>query len=227
MWGRDPVRLTCLVIALVVGTAVAIVPRVTAGTSILFPYAGTMTTVIAAACACNLLGNDGSSMWLTIMTPRVVSADVVGRQLAWLLVIGPYVLVSTVVLTAISGVANWPVALGLLLAAIGGGVGLVPLLSVVAVEPLDDAGNPTPAWSLKVHVALVVVAATTLPAVAAMVLGVPWLGLLVGAVSGIALTVGAGRSAARRLAAHQLAILRTLTFAAGSAERRDHDHGAI
>ena len=71
--------------------------------------------------------------------------------------------------------------------------------SLVFVAPLDEAGNPTPAWSLKVHVALVVVAATTLPAVATMVLGAPWLGLLVGAVSGIALTVGAGRSAARRL----------------------------
>jgi hypothetical protein len=37
---------------------------------------------------------------------------------------------------------------------------LVPVLSLISVQPLDETGNPTPACSLKVHVMLVVVALT-------------------------------------------------------------------
>jgi uncharacterized integral membrane protein len=58
------------------------------------------------------------------------------------LVVGSYALASTAALTVISGRDHWPAALVLLLAAMGGGAGLVPLLSVIAVEPLDEGGNP-------------------------------------------------------------------------------------
>lgn len=53
LWGRDPIRLTCLLIAVIVGTAVCAVPLATARTTILLPFAGLLTTVIAGACACN------------------------------------------------------------------------------------------------------------------------------------------------------------------------------
>jgi ABC-2 type transport system permease protein len=69
LWGRDPIRLTCLLIAVLVGAAACAIPRVTAGTSVVLPYAGILTTVIASACACNLYGSDGTSLWLTVMTP--------------------------------------------------------------------------------------------------------------------------------------------------------------
>ncbi|MGH3194955.1 MAG: hypothetical protein ACRDNT_03275 [Streptosporangiaceae bacterium] len=39
MWVRDPVRLTCLLIAVIVGAAACAIPRVTAGTNLLLPYA--------------------------------------------------------------------------------------------------------------------------------------------------------------------------------------------
>jgi len=45
-------------------------------------------------------------------------------------------------------------------ALLGGATGLAPLTSLISVQPLDETGNPTPAWSLKVNVMLVVVALT-------------------------------------------------------------------
>ena len=100
LWLRDPVRLSCLVIALIVGAGTGVLPRLTAGTGLLLPFAGTITVVIAAACACNQYD---SSMWLTVMTPRSARADIRGRQAAWLIVVGPYAVACTVILTAVSG----------------------------------------------------------------------------------------------------------------------------
>jgi hypothetical protein len=51
-------------------------------------------------------------------------------------------------------------ALAVLSALLGGATGLAPLTSLISVQPLDETGNPTPAWSLKVHVKLVVVTLT-------------------------------------------------------------------
>ena len=68
LWVRDPIRLTCLLIALIVGAAGAH-PAADRGHRVLLPYAGILTAVIAGACACNLYGSDGTSLWLTVMTP--------------------------------------------------------------------------------------------------------------------------------------------------------------
>ena len=212
LWLREPVRLSCLVIAVVVGAGTGVLPRLTAGTGLLLPFAGTITVVIAAACACNLYGNDGSSVWLTVITPGSARADVRGRQAGWLIAVGPYAVASTVVLTAVSGRPQaWPWALGLLTAALGGGAGLLAIGSLISVQPLDAAGNPTPAWSLKVHVALVVVPLTALPTALVLVAGGGWLAVLAGVLTGVALTSWLGRLAVTRLAHHQVSILRTLT----------------
>jgi hypothetical protein len=56
--------------------------------------------------------------------------------------------------------AAWPWVLAVLSVLLGGAPGLAPLTSLISVQPLDETGNPTPAWSLKVHVMLVVVALT-------------------------------------------------------------------
>jgi hypothetical protein len=111
------------------------------------------------ACGCNLYGNDGSSLWLTVLTPGPARADVRGRQLAWLIVVAPFAVVSTIVLTLVGGEGRyWTWTPALLATVLGGGAGLAAIGSLVAVEPLDEAGNPTPARSLEVHVALVAVA---------------------------------------------------------------------
>jgi ABC-2 type transport system permease protein len=222
MWGRDPIRLTCLLIALLVGAAACAIPRVTAGTSVVLPYAGILTAVIAGACACNLYGSDGTSLWLTVETPGAARADVRGRQAAWLIVVAPYTVAVTIAFTALSGQhAAWPWALGILLAALGGAAGLAPLASLVSVQPLDEAGSPTPAWSLKVHVALVAVALTAVVPVLILVAaahwhldGLAWAAVPAGLASGAGLAAGLGRRASARLDRRQVAILKVLADAA-------------
>ena len=215
LWLRDPVRLSCLVIALIVGAGTAVLPRVTAGTGLLLPFAGTITVAIAAACGCNLYGNDGSSVWLTVMAPGSARADVRGRQVGWLIAVGPYAVATTAILTALSGQPHaWPWALGLLTAILGGGAGVLAIGSLVCVQPLDAAGNPTPAWSLKVHVALAVVPLTTLPTALVLVAGGGWLAVPTGVLTGAVLAAWLGRLAVTRLADRQVSILHALTRAA-------------
>jgi ABC-2 type transport system permease protein len=218
LWLRDPVRVTCLLIAVIVGVGVGLIPRLATGTSALLPFSGPLTVIIIGACATNLYGNDGASFWLTVATPRTAAADVRGRQLAWLLLVAPFAAVETVALTAWSGQhALWPWALGTVIALLGGAAGLAPLASLVSVQPLDDGGNPTPAWSLKVHIALIAVALTAAPAAAMLTLGslghdpvLSWAAVAVAAITGTAFTALFGTAATRRLQARQVDILRVL-----------------
>jgi ABC-2 type transport system permease protein len=211
LWLRDPIRLTSLLIALVVGTATCVLPRVTAGTGLLLPFAGAMTVVIAGACACNLYGNDGSSVWLTVLTPGSAESDVRGRQLAWLIAVAPYAVAATVVLTAADGQARyWSWSLGLLGALLGGGAGVAAYGSLIAITPLDEAGNPTPAWSLKVHVALIAVALTALPPLLVLLAGWGWAAVPIGIVTGLVLGIWLGRRAIIRLDRLQVRMLTVL-----------------
>jgi ABC-2 type transport system permease protein len=188
----------------------------------MLPYAGILTAVIAGACACNLYGSDGTSLWLTVLTPGAARADIRGRQWAWLIIVGPYALAVTIALTALSGQhAAWPAALGVLLAVLGGAAGLAPLGSLISVQPLDETGSPGPAWSLKVHIALVAVALTA--AVPVLVLaaaraghlgGLAWAAVPAGLASGAFLAAGLGRRAVRRLERQQVAVLKVLADAA-------------
>jgi ABC-2 type transport system permease protein len=222
MWVRDPIRLTCLLIAVVVGAAACAIPRVTAGTNLLLPFAGLGTALIAGACACNLYGSDGTSLWLTIMTPGAARADVRGRQAAWLLVVAPYTIAVTIAFTALSGDdAAWPWVLAVLPALLGGAAGLAPLSSLISVQPLDETGNPTPAWSLKVHVMLVVVALTATVPVLVLVTAsaghvgwLSWAAVPVGVATGVVLAGDLGRRATRRLETRQAGVLKVLADAA-------------
>lgn len=218
LWLRDPVRVTCLLIAVIVGVGVALIPWLATGHSQLLPFAGPLTVIIAGAVATNLYGNDGTSLWLTVVTPRAAAADIRGRQLAWLLLVAPFAVTETVVLTAWSGQhALWPWAAVLLVALLGGAAGLAALGSVIAVQPPDDGGNPTPTWSLKVHLSLYAVCLTAAPAVALLTAGtvshdpaLAWAGVAVAALTAVGCEVFLGRAAVRRLQARQVAVLRLL-----------------
>jgi len=222
MWVRDPIRLTCLLIALIVGAAVCAIPRLTSHTFLLLPYAGILTAIIAGAAACNLYGSDGTSLWLTIMTPDASRADVRGRQAAWLIVVAPYTVGVTIVCTALSGVpAAWPWVLAVLPAILGGSAGLAPLSSLISVQPLDETGGPTPAYSLKVHIALIVVCLTALIPIAVLIAGhfahqswLLWTAIPIGIATGITLTVWLGRLAIGLLDRRQVTVLRLLADAA-------------
>ncbi|HEY7143944.1 MAG TPA: hypothetical protein VH637_06825 [Streptosporangiaceae bacterium] len=222
IWLRDPVRLTCLLIALTVGAAACAIPRLTSGTTLLLPYAGIATAWIAGACACNLYGSDGTSFWLTVMTPGAARADIRGRQAAWLLIVAPYAIAVTAGGTALSGQHGaWPWVLAVLPALLGGSAGLAPLTSVVSVQPLDETGSPTPAWSLQVHVALLAVALTAAVPAAILVAGqawrqdwLTWAAVPAGVLTGLALAGWLGGLAVRRLDRSQVRMLRVLADAA-------------
>jgi ABC-2 type transport system permease protein len=219
LWARDPIRLTCLLIALVVGAGAAAVPYLTAGTTLLLPFGGLLTVVIAGACACNLYGSDGTSIWVLVMTPGSSRPDVRGRQFAWLLIVAPWTVVVTVAFTAASGQQwAWPWVVALLVSLLGGGAGLAVCASVVNVLPMDDAGNPTPAWSIKVQLCLYLVALTGVPAATVLSAGaltgsswIEWLAVPVGAVSASMLAWRLGALAVDRLAHRQVDILSRLT----------------
>jgi ABC-2 type transport system permease protein len=222
MWVRDPIRLTCLLIAVIVGAAVCAIPRLTGGTYLLLPYAGILTAIIAGACACNLYGSDGTSLWLTVMSPDSSRADVHGRQAAWLIVVAPYTVAVTIAFTALSGEhAAWPWVLAVLPAVLGGAAGLAPISSLVSVQPLDETGGPTPAYSLKVHIALVAVALTAVVPIGVLLAArhwhepwLSWVAVPAGLATGAALAASLGGLAVSRLQSRQVRILRVLADAA-------------
>lgn len=221
LWARDPLRTTTLLIAVIVGLGSCVVPYLTHGTALLMPFAGVLTVLIAGAVACNLIGADGLTLRLTALTPYGARYDMLGRQLAWLLLVGPYVTVLTVLLTWWSDQTwAWPWALASLAALLGGAAGVVPLASVVKVQPLDESGGLTAGWPLKIYACLGVIALTATPAVGvltlAAVLDIPWLSWLavgVGVLSGLLCAVVLRRAASRRLRDHQVDILSTLSAA--------------
>ncbi|GIF47942.1 ABC-2 type transport system permease protein [Asanoa ferruginea] len=224
-WVRDPARATFLMIAFLVGLGVSVVPEATQGTSILLPFAGAITVAIAGAAGANLYGSDGLALRLTVLTPGSGRPDVRGRQAAWLLLVGPYAVGISAILTAVSGQTwAWPWLLGALPALIGGAAGLVPLASVTAVQPPGEDGGPTPTWVVKVYATIILIVTTALPPVALLISGtvghlgwLRWLAVPVGIATGVALAVGLGRLAARRFLAREQDILAVLTAASNPA----------
>jgi ABC-2 type transport system permease protein len=207
LWIRDPTRAGFLLISLVVGLGSCLVPLFSRGADILLPFAGLGTIVIAAAVAGNSYGFDGPALGLVLTTPGAESADVRGRQLAWLLLVGPYSVLLSVAGSIIVGPgAQWPWVLGLLPATLGAAAGVTALVSVVAPQPLDDGGGPTPSWTLKVYVTLILTCVATTPTIALLIVGaivnvawIGWLGVPTGVLTGLACALGLGSVAITRL----------------------------
>ncbi|AHH97200.1 hypothetical protein [Kutzneria albida] len=94
-WSRDMLRSYYWFFALAFSLALCLLPLV-AGLTIYLPWAGSLVAIMAAAVGVNLYSADGSALWISLMTPGVLRADLRGRQLAWLLVVAPTSLVITV-----------------------------------------------------------------------------------------------------------------------------------
>lgn len=221
LWLRDPTRSGFLLIAFVVGLGVCLVPIISHGAAVMLPFSGLGTIVIAAAIAGNSYGFDGPAIGLVLTTPGAERADVRGRQLAWLLLIGPYAVLLSVVGLLIAGTAvEWIWVLSLLPVALGSAAGVSVLASAIAPQPLDDGGGPTPAWTLKAYASLILTALATAPVVVLLILGADspagwmrWLGLIVGLVIGVACAAGLGAVAARRVARRGPEMLQALATA--------------
>jgi ABC-2 type transport system permease protein len=210
LWTRHQVRIVCALVSVFFGLWPGILSAINGGETLL-PFVGAATLLLATACSVNLYGSDGAWLWATALVPGAARADVRGRQLGWLLVFGPYAVVMTVALTTVAGqLWAWPWALAFTAALLGGGAGLCVLGSLVApLAPADD-GGPTPAWSLKIHLALLAALLPLLPGAALLVLGtvqedaaLRWAAVPVSATIGLALASGLGRVAVGRLRARE------------------------
>ncbi|MEV4175361.1 hypothetical protein [Nonomuraea sp. NPDC049709] len=205
-WSRDLVRNHQLTFALAYGVFFAGAPLVLGWTDML-PWAAPIFIIMAAAMTSNLYGTDGTSLWLALMTPG--SSDVRGRQLAWLVTVGPVAVLVAVAFTLITG-GPWAVILTATAALLGGGAGLVPLISVYALVPSTDpqkrGGNPLRtseedgALTGLAYLMMVLVALTGAPAIAVAAL-YGWWGVAAGLATGALCYWGLGLLADRRLAA--------------------------
>lgn len=221
VWGRDLVRIQLLATALSFAVVMPLL-LVTIDVWVMVPFTGLIAIVMGAATSANLYGSDGTALWLTLMTPRAERADVRGRQLAWLVIVGPAALVLSLVGTLVSGLTwVWPWVLGLLPALLGGGAGVVVLLAVTSLVPGTDphkrGGNPlstgadeTAETSLA-WLVLLAVPATALPAAGAVLL-TPWAGVVTGVLTGVLSAWGLGRIAYRRLESHGVELLNLMKY---------------
>jgi ABC-2 type transport system permease protein len=170
MYSRSVLRSMLLMISFLVGVVVGVIGAASGSKSGL-PFSGLLFTVIAAACFTNCYGDDGTSLWLTLVVPGAVRADVRGRVWAWLLVVGPAGLLLTVVLTAMSGQTwAWPWVLAAEPAMIVGCAGLLVLIGVLSVNGPAPDGGPSPARVLKTHIALIAIPVVVLLPGAALLL---------------------------------------------------------
>ncbi|GAA3705304.1 hypothetical protein GCM10022224_083360 [Nonomuraea antimicrobica] len=205
-WSRDLVRNHQLTFALAYGVFFAGAPLVLGWTGML-PWAAPIFIIMAAAMTANVYGTDGTVLWLALMTPG--SSDVRGRQLAWLVTVGPVAVLVAVAFTLVTG-GPWALVLAAVAALLGGAAGLVPLISVYGLVPGTDpqrrTGNPLRtseddgALTGLAYLTLALVALTGAPAVAVAALS-GWWGVLVGLVTGVLCYWGFGLLAQRRLAA--------------------------
>ncbi|MEW9532113.1 hypothetical protein [Microbispora sp. NPDC049125] len=216
LWVRDPRRARFLRIAMWVGLLIGLMPLVD-GHTIMLPWAGLVTLVFAGAFSANVYGLDSTGLWLTLVTPGVIKADVRGRQLAWLLMVGPFTIAVTVVFTAISGQTwAWPWVLAAVPALLGAAAGLIPLVSLLAAAPFPDRrdSNPLDGFNdesadqvrMQIFSMLLLQIVTAAPAVLVVMLGmlrdnapIQWAGVALGLVTGVLYWWGFGRLAAQRL----------------------------
>ncbi|HYH74984.1 MAG TPA: hypothetical protein VD735_03405 [Candidatus Saccharimonadales bacterium] len=223
-WRRDYTRSSLVFFAFFYGIFVSLYPA-QVDLLALLPFAGILFVMSAAGSTANSYGMDGSMLWQLLTTPRALRADVLGRQITWLLIIAPVAIVTTLIGLLVVDYAHdwWPMVTGLLAAALGGGAGFAALISVYYVVPLrdpqvrdEDTNENSVEWGQFLLTALSVATVTALP------IGVWWLGaslgstwlmwatLLVGAAVGICAYWLLGALAIRRLEQAGPAILQTL-----------------
>ncbi|BEL04623.1 hypothetical protein Q0Z83_028140 [Actinoplanes sichuanensis] len=219
-WSRDLMRTHFFWYSLFFGTLYTLVPLIIGWRGML-PWTGVIIVAMAAATSANLFGLDGTALWLGLLNPGGERAEIRGRQLAWLLQVAPVTLLITVVGTVVAGgdARTWAWALALLFAALGGGAGLIVLVSVYALvpvlEPRRRTGNPLEAGPIfgQVIGVLLLVCLTTVPAAAVAWAADPpltWAAVPVALLTGGLLTWWGGRLAARRLAATGPEMLATM-----------------
>ncbi len=135
-WWRDPLRVQSAVVGLAWALGTCLLP-LTVGSQVLLPWAAPAIALASAVSVVNLYGLDGTALWLTLLIPGAERNDVRGRQRAFLFLLGPVVTVTA--LTALAGPGwTWPWVLALTPALLGGQIGLLAWISIVALVPGQD-----------------------------------------------------------------------------------------
>ncbi len=202
---RDLMRFHYLAFALVYALTFCLVPLVV-HIPILVPFIGVAFGIWSAAVSANLYGEDGTSLWMTLLVPGAARHDVRGRQLSWLLLTAPPTVMLTVVPTVISGQDwAWPWLGALVPALLGGGAGIIVLVSVLRPTPMTDpnkrSGNLLENGTdfTQVLLMLVLMTAAAAPAFLTAKYGSSWSGTVTGLATGTGLYWLLGDLAAKRL----------------------------
>jgi hypothetical protein len=210
-WWRDPLRVQSIAIGLPWALGTCLLP-LTFGSKLLLPWAAPAIALTSTVSVVNLYGFDGTALWLTLVIPGAERSDVHGRQRALLFLLGPVVTVAAIALARPGW--TWPWVLALSPALLGGQIGLLAWISVVALVPGQDPhrrpDNPTESAGATGpgYVAFWAGLLPCLPAVGALLAGtllhsapLRWAGVPAGVATGVLLYVWLGHLGCRQLAA--------------------------
>ncbi len=236
-WWRDPARTAGFAIPTAWALMTCLLPltlhSVTPYATVLLPWTAAGIALMAAPVTANLYAQDGTALWLTLLTPGAARLDVRGRQWAWLAVFGPVTILAALVLTGVSEMGwAWPWVAAMVPALLGGGAGLSVWASVVALAPGPDPrarrgslmDRPTGGMT---YLLFWLAPLPAVPALAVVLAGtllhssvLQWAGVPVGIGTGVAVGWWLGRVAHHRLEARGPELLQLMRSGRPAVTRR-------
>lgn len=146
-WWRDPRRRAAAMTALFVGVGVVAATTVSSGGGLgpQLAFAGVAVAFFSTMNSANQFGIDGTPVWSNLAAPDSADADVGGRQLALALLTAPACLLVTGAGTLVAGAPlSWgAAAFGACLAALGAGLAVTTVISVLAPYAVpENPSNP-------------------------------------------------------------------------------------
>lgn len=186
-WWRDPWRALELRSAVYAGLAIGVLAFLSITYQALAPLSGLAIAFMLCVGGCNVYGQDGSAVWLSVVGERAdtVGAEIRGRQIAMLMLFVPPAVVVSVLLVLITDEHwAWPVVLAGLPALFGAASGVAILCSVLGVSPgvdprrrvgpNDAGGDLNLQGNLSVWSTIMLITPTAAALIVGFVSGAPW-----------------------------------------------------
>lgn len=217
LWGRDERRTLSLLVSICSGIALGVL-MAAVGVPAMLPYGGLCTLIVAIFIAANIYGFEADRLWATLVVPGAPRADVLGKQLAWIIVFAPPAVLLTVVPTLAAGGSVFyalPWVAAAMPVLLGTGIAAAVLMSTVIPWSMPRSGIGAqlpfrlimgPRQFISVFVVAVVVVIALLLPLTPVLIGVltdstwlQWSGLPVGIVVGFCSVLLVIQPASRRL----------------------------